>query len=378
MKKRLFSIVLTLCMVISLMPGFTPAAGAAVTVWDGSISTFLTVVDITAPYNKDTNPLAISSSADLAYLTEQVFAAANLVTYTDSTGAGKTTAARAAGYKLTADIVLNTWADDGDGVVESAELKNNAGAAARAWRPIGTNGKAFTGVFDGGGHTVSGIYCNGGNYRGFFGWIDTPATVKNVGVEDSYIAGTSGIGGVVGYSSGTATVQNCYNTGSVNGSADPGYIGGVVGYLVRGTVVNCYNTGSVTGSSTVGGVVGYGSDATTQIQYCYNTGSITGSSNKIGGVVGESNGAVKYCYNAGVVSGVSYTGGVAGTMAGAIENCYNKGSVTGSGSGNGYVGGVAGSAGTIKFCYNSGSVTAPAAAEATTPAARRRASRLRK
>jgi hypothetical protein len=59
-------------------------------------------------------------------------------------------------------------------------------------------------------------------------------------------------------------VNNSYNTGTVSGSI---YVGGVVGYNIRGTVSNSYNTGAVSGSEDVGGVVGYNKGTVTSCYY---------------------------------------------------------------------------------------------------------------
>lgn len=52
----------------------------------------------------------------------------------------------------------------------------------------------------GGGYTVSGIYINNtqANVQGLFGYV-YGGTIKNVGVENSYIIAMSNIGGACGY-----------------------------------------------------------------------------------------------------------------------------------------------------------------------------------
>ncbi len=300
------------------------------------------------------------------------------------------------------------------------EQTANIDLSAYYWQPIGirytregTGGRNhFSGSYDGGNHTVSGIFTPDGSgdvysYQGLFGYVDSssssyPVTIKNIGITNSYIQGYKYVGGVVGNASINAVITNCYNTGSVNGgssyvggvvgyaNASSGnititncyntgtvastatsnsYTGGVVGYVTNATTItNCYNTGTVTSTATsnsyTGGVVGYVTNATT-ITNCYNTGSVSGSSNYVGGVVGyadASSGSITItnCYNTGTVSGSSYyVGGVVGyAYSGAtITNCYNTGSVSGSSN---YVGGVVGLAGsntTITNCYNTGTVT---------------------
>ena len=212
------------------------------------------------------------------------------------------------------------------------------------WDAIGTSSYYFSGHYDGGNFTISGLYTQAGssstyNYQGLFGYVrgqssSTEATIKNIGIIDSNIQGYQYVGGVVGYANPNSTITNCYNTGSVSG----GTVGGVVGYVYYSIVTNCYNNGSVSGDA-VGGVVGYAWGST--ITNCYNTGNITGG-NYVGGVVGRVsiNSIVTNCYNTGSATGSNdYVGGVAGDANGStITNCYNTGFVTG----DRYVGGVVG------------------------------------
>ena len=53
-------------------------------------------------------------------------------------------------YKLTADIALNDWTDDGG--------FSNQGGLPLHWTPIGGNANPFRGTLDGGSNTVSGIF----------------------------------------------------------------------------------------------------------------------------------------------------------------------------------------------------------------------------
>ncbi len=167
------------------------------------------------------------------------------------------------------------------------------------WQPIGIsytrdgNGTSvfryFSGNYDGDGHTVSSVFTPEGEgnnyyYQGLFGDVRSQnvtnmSTIQNIGVIDSFIQGSRGVGGVVGNAQ-SATITNCYNTGSFSGS----YVGGVVGQASSATITNCYNTGSFSVGGSVGGVVGDTSDST--ITNCYNTGTVDGK-NYVGGVVGH-------------------------------------------------------------------------------------------
>ena len=221
----------------------------------------------------------------------------------------------------------------------------NIDLSAHVWQPIGiyytrdgtSRANIFSGSYDGGGHTVSGINTPAGDtdaysYQGLFGYIDSsfdnPMTIQNIGITNSSIQGYRNVGGVVGYAQST-NITNCNNTGSVSGSE---YIGGIVGYL-SGDGLNCSNSGNVIGNAYVGGISGCGTDIK-----CYNIGKVRGSSS-VGGIVGS--GTAKYCYNQGEVSGTTYVGGIVGGNAqdsSFASRCYNTGIITG----DDYVAGIVG------------------------------------
>lgn len=231
------------------------------------------------------------------------------------------------------------------------------GDEGNQWTPIGSSYPSFTGTFDGGGHTISGLYIDGSSsYRGLFGYVGSGGTVKNLNVSGS-VTGAYNVGGVVGYNSG-GTVESCGSSCSVNGQD---FVGGVVGRNSGGTVTGCFNTGSVSatgGVSYAGGVVG---DNIREgiVSRCYNTGTVSGG-NSVGGVVGHNNRSnVSSCYNAGsFTSNASHTGGVVGhNFSGFISSCYNTGVVTNKDP-NDNVGGILGYSvnGTVTGCYNIGKV----------------------
>lgn len=260
--------------------------------------------------------------------------------------------------KLMKNIVVNENVLNTDGTL------NGDGSNFRVWTPIAdwnyySDIAQYLGTFDGNGKTVSGLYYSGNDcYVGLFHSISSRGVIKNVGITDSFLRGSEYVGGVVGRNDGT--VSNCYNTGSVRGI----YAGGVVGINYgtvdkeSNTVDNCYNTGAVSGSLYVGGVVGYNSAGT--INNCYNSGTVSGSE-YIGGVVGYvEGGTVTNCHNTAVISGDReygsyYVGGVAGINRGLVEYCYNVASVSGVYD----VGGVVGdNRDRVHYCYNTGSVSA--------------------
>lgn len=134
---------------------------------------------------------------------------------------------------------------------------------------IGNKDHAFSGHYDGGEKTISGINIsktgtdtNADSYLGIFGYVDG-GIIEKLALAGSTIVGFKYVGGIVGYLKGT--VQNCrvennvtVSTGGQNsGNQD---FGGVVGRFESGTVQGCVCGASVirtSGSlSFCGGIVG--------------------------------------------------------------------------------------------------------------------------
>ena len=79
------------------------------------------------------------------------------------------------------------------------------------WEPIGeyvyhSTSYPFSGTFDGGGHTISGLHVEqSSDYLGLFGYI-SGATVQNLGVSGA-VTGNGYAGGLVGYADSGSTSQ---------------------------------------------------------------------------------------------------------------------------------------------------------------------------
>ncbi len=330
MKKKLL-----ITLFIALFTVMAAVTASAADIWDGTVAK-----GFESGSGTESDPYIVKTPEQLAFLAKSVNSGTSY-------------------YKkyisLANDIKLN----------DTTNWKNWATAAPKnSWTPIGNRSNPFSGIFDGRGHEISGIYINTElSDQGLFGYIDDSDSyeceVKNVGVVDSYIHGLRYVGGVVG-ASGHGTVTNCYNTGNISGDY---LIGGVVGFN-RGTVSGSYNSGTVSGTSPVGGVVG-DNDYYGTIYNCYNSGTVSGT-NSVGGVAGDNSGTVSNCYNIGKVSGTinvgdtsNCVGGIVGCNTGEgaiIANCYNLGNV----SGTEVIGGIAGENGDygiITSCYNLGNVS---------------------
>lgn len=153
----------------------------------------------------------------------------------------------------------------------------------------------FTGTFDGNGHTVTLAISGNSDYQALFAKLAAGALVKNTMV-DGEVTGTNNIGGIAGIAT-NATIIACANKATV--AATGRYVGGLVGKGTGLTMTSCYNQGAVSSTRTrpinMGGIAGY-VDGGASVENCYNTGSITGSGKNTAAVVGWNAATVKDCY----------------------------------------------------------------------------------
>jgi len=184
----------------------------------------------------------------------------------------------------------------------------------------GFQGTKFSGTFDGNGHKIRNMHIDppGGDYNedynrsylGLFGKTDYGATIKNLCLEDCYVAGrdySCYVGILAGYNY-KATISNCYVTGSVSGENDTYYVAGLAGFNYQANIDNCCSDCMV--------YVGDGSRYT-------------------GGFIGRNHsGTVRDCYAKGSVSfgePALYIGGLAGScVLGTIDNCYSTVNIVGT------------------------------------------------
>lgn len=150
---------------------------------------------------------------------------------------------------------------------------NLEGSEESQWRPIGDDSNAYAGTFDGGGFEVSGLYIDSASsYQGLFG-ATNGATIANIGVSGT-ISGKENVGGIVGYSTNTSKVSNCYSDVDITAGKN---VGGIVGWN-EATVENCYNKGSIGGMQIIGGIVGYNYISnyafSVTVENCYNVGKV--------------------------------------------------------------------------------------------------------
>ena len=164
-------------------------------------------------------------------------------------------------FILTADIDLDPNLPGGK-VFDEAVI----GRFTREFAWVRSSGTAFSGLFDGGGHTISRMTITGGDYLGLFGRLASGAEVRNLAVVDVNVIGSGNhISGLVGFNEGR--IGACYVTGEVHGGY---WVGGIVGDTY-GTITACYAQATVSGTKFVGGFAG-GTGGT--ILRCYAAGQV--------------------------------------------------------------------------------------------------------
>ena len=337
----------------------------------------------------ESNPYQISNAAELALLHEKM--TAEHKEFKDEY--------TSANYVLTADITIND--------VSNFDGWENT-APEYSWMPIGFDTVEFDGVFDGKGHTISGLYINTncGEYTNNYGLFDTvDGTVKNVKIDKSYIAVSGrpcGVGSIAGHLMDKAIIDGCSSTAVLN--CYDNSLGGIVGIAYGGvdkgmvdegnereinysTISNCTFAGKITqvkddAMTDIGGIIG-GCDG--NVDTCVNNGTIAFSGSNVdsvGGIAGRmSEGTVSNCKNTGTLDceikegkNLAIAGGIVGKVfvsatgsekymsrGAKITKCENSGTI----AGQMYAGGIAGQVSndhndycvTISECVNSGIVT---------------------
>lgn len=209
----------------------------------------------------------------------------------------------------------------------------------------------FHGIFDGMGHSISGIDVTNSKTPALFASVDLSGVVKNVTVKNSSFQGSGDAGGIAGENYGS--IYNCavIDCSIKSSSSDTG---GIVGSHENGKIVNCYTMNSVIvgqGYST-GGIAG-----SVGCAWTLDDGSIFRSATSV-----YRSGMIYNCANLSSVTS-EYTrdtkkaGGIAGyvTASSTLENNYNIGKVTATGSdvNIGAIAGSVGNSGIVAHSYTS-------------------------
>lgn len=193
---------------------------------------------------------------------------------------------------------------------------------------------AFSGIFDGQNHTISGLSLTTStrNGVGLFGTVNG-ASIQNLKVKGSVTGSNSAfVGGIVGKTQGKVTITNCSFTGSVSTSksSSSNAAGGIVGRVNAGTlkVENCANHATVTAEkASAAGIIGYGGSNKVTITNCYNDGAISGQWYPSGICAQNTNNksTIQKCFNGGSISNTNdgtYHAGISANFKVEATNCY--------------------------------------------------------
>ena len=206
-------------------------------------------------------------------------------------------------FKLTADLVMY------EGVGSNMSSSMNGGKAYSPQTPMVGNftdettyTAAFEGIFDGDGHTISGLYSVNDAICVSLFRITYNATIKNLGVIDSYFYGNARFAGIVGKMVDSKLI-NCYvkNT-RLEGYGS--YAGCIVGQCVGSSqIINCYSDATLTAKNNAGGIVGRigeGKVDSCIIDNCVSISTLTTTKSNKAGISSEnsSGSIVRNCFYA--------------------------------------------------------------------------------
>ncbi len=243
---------------------------------------------------------------------------------------------------LDADLVLNDI---------SAYDKWASTPPANEWEEIGTPIRSFfDGTFDGGGHTITGMYGNG-----IFGGISENSCIRNLHLDYAFLdVRSSGYNGGIVMCCKGGTIIGCSVEGTSSRKwafSDIDYIGGICGLLQGGSITDCRVSGEMNFTST---------SASDVFVHAY-----------IGGICGRSeSGIIRRC---GSEMAISYTGsyymkigGICGEVVldgAVIENCFCRADIIAQnaredGCAAGGIAGLVNAGVTLKNCYHIGAVDA--------------------
>lgn len=343
MAKRCISLVLSAALLFLLVPAAAFAADASSDTWDNHVAW-----NFAGGSGTEDDPYQISTPEELALLASDINSARSDRHYSG------------AYFKLTADLDLSAY----------------------RWIPIG-NGQgyssfqSFQGIFDGDGHTITGLYVNeteGCRVAGLFGHLNGGhynAEIKNLTVSGAQIItwntnvdydNDPSMSGILAADAtgSNVRIENCHVSGTVTGVA---YAGGMTGYSLYAAYENCSADVTVVGYAQTGGFVGVAYDSS--FQDCSVKGTVSSRGWTTGGFAGHTlcNTEVSHCLSSCKVSGDDWnTGGFVGyaeegtTICNSVASGDVHSTVTGW---NPKVGGFAGvnNASTIQNCHAGGTVT---------------------
>lgn len=204
---------------------------------------------------------------------------------------------------------------------------------------VGKSDRAFSGIFDGNGKTITVNIASTANETHIALFPLNYGEIKNLTVKGTVTGNTgtsnANVGGIAGVNSGI--ISGCVNYASVSGYY---LVGGIAGRSAKATgydapvIKNCSNYGVISttapeeicknasnGGSGIGGIVGVHGGSGCLISNCTNYGAVTGGGGVknqsslyigVGGIAGACNGTIESSINDAVVTGYYNVGAIAG------------------------------------------------------------------
>ena len=173
--------------------------------------------------------------------------------------------------------------------LDVAPYNTGTGWVPIPWLTFPDYAQRFSGTYDGGGHIIDNLYLNSGSTQqmGLFASTSWGAVIKNLGVTNVNVTGQLTTGALLGFAYGSATISNCYSTGSV--TATHSLYGGLIGSGQRTVLSDCYSTANVSGpANKAGGLLGEQRYSPGSMTNCYSTGLVSAVGATVGGLVGAS------------------------------------------------------------------------------------------
>ena len=212
------------------------------------------------------------------------------------------------------------------------ELTADIDLGGKEWTPIGTKDSQFAGKFSGNGKTIRNLTVGGGDNSGLFAY--SSGEIKDVYLEKIDITTTMNAGGVCAFNSGTIEGCGVLSGTIICSNPNDGQLGGICKEN-SGTISRCFSNASVKGATSAGIV--YINRGIGVVQDCYNTGTLEGSSSA-SGINTNNYGKIKTCLNLGAVIAedkISEEGSVIrgygicvmNVPGASLENCYSDSDV---------------------------------------------------
>lgn len=199
-------------------------------------------------------------------------------------------------YNVRNDLTANYKLMNDIDMTEATAVGGKYDNSGRGWEPIGNKNasnygsySAFTGTFDGNGHSIKGLRIDTGNKISIFSvglFSYNEGTIKDLHLKDlSYSASLESynrgfIGGIAGYNEGTITrcSTDGHMTGTSMGSSYSLYLGGIsCTYNNTGSITECYSdvtidkTGDYTNRVYAYGICYQSKDP---VNDCFTTGNL--------------------------------------------------------------------------------------------------------